>query len=156
MSYIPNQLERTCCDGLCNQGRDCPMRSTPNIPLLDGTLNPVAWLIDEDTEHARVILGSAWQASKMGAYNKLLVTLMDAQEAIYQATKAERERNIFPSGLLGSKPASAEQPLTRGQRISVGVVAVAVVVLFAVAVFGVGYLAGSAHPILPKPARVMT
>ena len=82
------QAERICCDGLCNQGRDCPLRDAP--------------------------------------------------------------------GLLGSKPVSAEQPLTQGQRIAVGVVAVAVVVLFAVAVFGVGYLAGSAHPILPKPARVMT
>ena len=58
----------------------------------DQALKPVAWLIDEDTEHARVLLGSAWQPSKMGAYNKLLVTLLDAQEAVYRAALAERER----------------------------------------------------------------
>ena len=58
----------------------------------DNILKPVAWLIDDDTEHARVILGSDWQASKMGEYNRLLVTLLDAQEAIFRAVKAERER----------------------------------------------------------------
>ena len=62
-------------------------------------------------------------------------------------------------GLLGAKPASADQPLTQGQRIAVGVVSVATVVLLAIAAFGAGYLVGSAHPApapAAKPARVMT
>ena len=58
----------------------------------DRALTPVAWLIDEDTEHARVLIGSTWQPSKMGAYNKLLVTLLDAQEATHRAVLTERER----------------------------------------------------------------
>ena len=58
------------------------------------TLTPVAWLIDEGTEHARVLLGSDYQLSTMGAYNKMLVTLLDAQEAVHRAVLAERERCI--------------------------------------------------------------
>ena len=84
------QAERTCCDGLCNQGRDCPMRDAP--------------------------------------------------------------------GRLGSKPVSADRPLTQGWLIFVGTVAVATVVLLALAVFGAGYLVGSAqYDRAPAAkARVMT
>ena len=53
---------------------------------------PVGWLIDGDTEHVRMLLGSDWQSTKMGGSNKLVVTLLDAQEAVYQATTKERER----------------------------------------------------------------
>ena len=52
----------------------------------------------------------------------------------------------FAHGMLGSKPINSDQPLTQGQRISVGVATIAVVVLTAAALFGVGYLVGSAHP----------
>ena len=59
---------------------------------------------------------------------------------------------------LASKPVNDEQPLTQGQRIAVGAVTVAGVVLTAIALFLAGYLVGSAHsdaaPVA-KPARVM-
>ena len=93
---------RTCCDGLCNQGRDCPLS---NARLRNAFATPAA------------------------------------------------------PGRLGSKPASTEQPLTQGWLIFVGTVAVATVVLLALAVFGAGYLVGSAQydrAPAAKPARVMT
>ena len=48
---------------------------------------PVGWLIDEGTEHARMLLGSDWQAQKMGGHNALVVTLIDARNAVAGASK---------------------------------------------------------------------
>ena len=48
---------------------------------------PVGWLIDEGTKHERMLLGSAWRALEMGSYNILVVTLMDAQNAVAGASK---------------------------------------------------------------------
>ena len=48
---------------------------------------PVGWLIDNETEHARMLLGSNFQRDKMGTNNRLVVTLLDAQEAVYQEGK---------------------------------------------------------------------
>ena len=53
---------------------------------------PVGWLIDDDTEHARMLLGSDWQRDKMGMSNMLVVTLLDAQNSVALAVAAERER----------------------------------------------------------------
>ena len=53
---------------------------------------PVGWLIDENTEYARMILGSDWQRAKMGVYNQLVVTLIDAQNAIAKAVAEEQSR----------------------------------------------------------------
>ena len=59
-----------------------------------------------------------------------------------------------------SEPAIADLlPLTRGELVTFGAAAVAAVVLFAAAIFWVGYITGSAqHAPAPaaKPARVMT
>ena len=48
---------------------------------------PVVWLIDEGTEHERMLLGSDWQAQKMGGHNVLLVTLLDAQNGPVWASR---------------------------------------------------------------------
>ena len=48
---------------------------------------PVGWLIDEGTEHARMLLGSTLQSNKMGMHNALLVTLRDANKAVAGAAR---------------------------------------------------------------------
>ena len=54
---------------------------------MEHQFKPVGWLIDGETEHARMLLGSDWQMTKMGRSNKLVVTLLDAQEAEHQERK---------------------------------------------------------------------
>ena len=49
------------------------------------SLKCVAWLVDDETEHARVTLGPAYPG---GAYAQALVTMFDAQNAV----AVERER----------------------------------------------------------------
>ena len=62
---------------------------------------PVGWLIDDDTEHARMLLGSDWQRDKMGMSNMLVVTLLDAQNSVALAVAAERERLVAKAATLG-------------------------------------------------------
>ena len=61
----------------------------------------VGWLIDEGTEHERLQLGSEWKIHKMGMSNKLVVTLLDAQNSVALAVAAERAR--FDGLLLAVK-----------------------------------------------------
>ena len=56
---------------------------------------PVGWLIDEGTEHERALLGSNWQAQKMGGHNVLLVTLMDAQNGAVWASRMAEALNLI-------------------------------------------------------------
>ena len=51
----------------------------------------IAWLVDDETPHARVVLGKRWPPGG-GNYLVALVRMIDAQNAIHAAVAAERER----------------------------------------------------------------
>ena len=53
------------------------------------SLKTVAWLVDDETPHARVTLGEGWPG---GSYAESLVRMTDAQNAIHTAVAADRER----------------------------------------------------------------
>ena len=52
-------------------------------------LKIAAWLVDDETPHARVTIGNGWPG---GNYAESLVRTIDAQNAIHSAVAAERER----------------------------------------------------------------
>lgn len=52
-------------------------------------MKTVAWLVDDETEHARVSLGDKWPG---GSYAEALVKMIDAQNDVAIAVAAERER----------------------------------------------------------------
>ena len=63
---------------------------------------PVGWLIDEGTEHARMLLGSTLQSNKMGMHNALLVTLRDANKAVAGAAKMAEALDLIIRRLQAS------------------------------------------------------
>ena len=52
-------------------------------------MKTVAWLVDDEKPHARVVRGEGWPG---GNYAEALVGMIDAQNAIHAAVAAERER----------------------------------------------------------------
>lgn len=47
------------------------------------------WLVDDDTEHARIVKGPGWPG---GAYAESLVRMVDAYNEVFRAVAAERNR----------------------------------------------------------------